>query len=51
MLFLRRFAQHKHTMSSLMEKTEETNEVRDECAKRDISKQNIHSQIECSECS
>jgi uncharacterized membrane-anchored protein len=39
-------AQHKDTVSSLRENNEETNAARDECTERDISEQNIRSQIE-----
>jgi hypothetical protein len=49
MLFLKKVAQHKDTVSSSTENTEVTNEARDECTERDISERNIRSQIESSE--
>jgi hypothetical protein len=48
MLFLKKVAQHKDTVSSLSENTDETNEAIDECT-GDISWRNIRSQIDSSE--
>jgi hypothetical protein len=49
MLFLKKVALHKDTVSSLSENIDETNEATDECTERGISEKNICSQIESSE--